>query len=165
VTDLQKLRAKLCRELVQSEHSARVHPARYARRLGNTPPGTALRAIVDHAYEIKPRLESLIRGADGLGAGRAIGNGLSAVRHLVIDPFTDIERSFRGTLLGLYHGVDVACLLRAVAIRKDDAFLAGFCVDLIAKRTMLIEHARQSMGWFAERPARSGMRVALAART
>ena len=166
MTDLHKLRSKLCRELAQSEQSARVHPVREARRLGNSPPAVALRAIADHAEEMRPRLEALLRRDQsiGLAIGESFGRLLSAMRHLLLDRIVDTERSFRGTLLGLHHGVDVAILLRDVARRAGDAHLVTFCDELLATRRRLVEQAEASLVWFAEQPARalkSGLRAAL----
>ena len=166
MTDLHKLRSKLCRELAQSEQSARVHPKREAKRLGNSPPAQALRAIADHAEQLRPRLEALLRRDQhiGLAIGESMGRFLSAMRHFVIDRLVDGERSYRGTLLGVHHGVDVAILLRDVARRAGDVYLVTFCDELLATRRRLVEQAEASLGWFAEQPARalkSGLRAAL----
>jgi hypothetical protein len=166
MSEVHRLRKKLCRELAQSEQSARIHPAREARRLGEVPPANALRAIADHAEGMRMRFEALMvrDQALGLGAGRAVGRLFSAVRHALLDRLIDVERSFRGTLLGVRHGIDVARLLREVAARSGDVYLARFCDELIGERTPLIAAAEQSLAWFAEHPARalrSGLRAAL----
>ena len=166
MTDLHKLRTKLCRELAQSEQSARVHPIREARRLGNSPPAAALRAVADHAEELRPRFESLLQRDQpiGLSLGKSVGRLFSVLRHVVFDRLIDTERSFRGTLLGIHHGIDVALLLRDVARRAGDVHLVTFCDELLAKRRRLVEHAEASMSWFAEQPGRalqSGLRGAL----
>ena len=166
MTDLEKLRRKLCRELSQSEHDAKVHPTREARRLGNTPPAGALRAIAAHAEELRPRLEALLSRDQrvGLRLGRTVGSLFSMIRHLILDRIIDAERSYRGTLLGLRHGIDVARLLREVAAREGDAALVRFCDELLVARLCLIEDAEQVLAWFAEQPSlalRSGARMAL----
>ena len=166
MSDLDKLRTKLCRELAQSEQSARLHPLREARRLGDTPPAAALRAIAAHAEQLRPRFESLAERDHlmGLGLGHAVGRLFSALRHALFDRLIDSERSFRGTLLGLRHGVDTARLLREVARRAGDAYLHAFCDELLAQRLPLIARAETTLRWFAEQPARalqSGMRAAL----
>lgn len=157
---------KLCRELAQSEQSARIHPVREARRLGDVPPARALRAIADHAEALRPRFESLLQRDHvmGLGLGQAVGNLFSALRHAVLDRIVDAERSYRGTLLGLRHGVDTARLLREVARRASDVYLFAFCDELLAQRLPLIAKAEASLAWFAEQPSRalqSGLRAAL----
>jgi hypothetical protein len=167
MSDLFKLRSKLCRELSQSEQSARVHPLREARRLGDVPPAAVLRALSAHAERLRPRLESLVRRDQTIGdqLGRSVGSLFSACRHLVFDRLIDTERSYRGTLLGFHHGLDVARLLREVARRAGDSYLEAFCEELIVTRRPLLDQAEATMAWFAERPERalrSGLRAALA---
>lgn len=166
MSDLDRLRTRLCRELVQSERSARTHPVREARRLGKVPPAAALRAIAGHAELLRPRFEALQQRdrIDGLGLASAIGKLFSALRHAVLDRTTDAERSFRATLLGLRHGADTARLLREVARRAGDIYLFAFCDELLAHRLPLIAKAEASLTWFAEQPSRalqSGLRAAL----
>jgi len=151
---------------MQAEHDAVIHPRREASRLGDVPPAQALLAISEHAARMRPRLEAKLRGEQptGMRLGRAVAETFSAVRHLLIDRLIDAERSYRGTLLGLRHGVDVARLLREVALRETDAELVHFCDELLVDRTALLEEAEQAMAWFAEQPARAlapGLRVAL----
>jgi hypothetical protein len=165
--DLHRLGAKLCRELAQSEHDARVQPLREARRLGNIPPGRALRDIAAHAQVVRPRLESLMRDQGqrvGLGLGRTVGAIFAVLRHAIFDRVIDAERSYRGTLLGLRHGVDIMRLLRAVAAREGDLLLAIFCDEVLVERLVLLDRAEQALSWFAERPTlalRSGLQLTL----
>jgi hypothetical protein len=163
--DLQRLREKLCRELAQSERSATVHTAREARRLGEVWPAVTLRAISEHAEAIRPGLEGLLaRQPIGRRLGRAVGEAFSVVRHFLFDRLIDAERSFRGTLLGLRHGVDVVRLLREVGLRQLDHRLVRWCDEFLVDRMCLLEQAEQSLAWFAERPAKalaSGARLAL----
>jgi hypothetical protein len=164
--DLEKLYAKLCRELAQSEQSASVHPRREAKRLGNTAPAHALLAIAAHADELRPRFEALMakRQPKGIEIGRVFGRLFSQIRHVIADRLIDAERSYRGTLLGLHHGIDVTRLLREVALRAHDTHLVKFCDELLVERLGLIEGAEQALAWFAEQPSaaiRSGARLAL----
>lgn len=163
---LEKLYAKLCRELAQSEQSAMVHPKREARRLGDVAPAHALLAIAKHAEDIKPRFDSLMvkRQPNGMKIGRAVGSLFSTIRQAIADRLIDAERSFRGTMLGVRHGLDCARLLREVALRAHDTHLVKFCDELIVERQGLIEGAEQALAWFADQPERairSGMRLAL----
>jgi hypothetical protein len=155
MNDLDALRGKLTRELAQSEQSARVHPVREARRLGDVPPAMALLALSDHAVAMSSRLDSLMRRRGqrtGLRLGHAVGRLFSALRHGLFDRLIGAERSYRGTLLGFHHGLDVARLLREVAHRTGDLPLATFCDDLLGQRTALLERAEQSLAWFADHP-------------
>lgn len=163
--DLEKLYNKLCRELAQSEQSAMVHPRREAKRLGDIAPAHALRAIAAHAEEMRPRFENLMaKRSVGIAGGRAFGRAFSAIRHALADRLIDCERSYRGTLLGVRHGIDVTRLLREVALRAHDTHLVKFCDELMVGRLSLVENAEQALAWFAEQPdkaIRSGTRLAL----
>ena len=164
--DLQKLCSKLFRELAQSEHSATVHTRREARRLGEIPPAHALLAISEHAESQRPRLEALMakRNIPGKRLGDYVGQVFSLLRHVIGDRMIDVERSYRGTLLGVRHGIDTTRLLREVAVRLDDAHLVRFCDELMIDRLGLLERAEHALGWFADEPARaiqSGLRLAL----
>lgn len=165
--DLQRLRAKLCRELAQSERSADVHTRREARRLGDIPPAKALLALGAHARAQRPRFDSLAarRRTHGVPFARVVGGIFSVLRQLIFDRVIDAERSYRGTLLGFRHGIDTARLLRAVAVRLADDRLLGFCDEWLAQRIVLVGEAERQLAWFADMPARalrSGMRAALA---
>ncbi|MGN6106879.1 MAG: hypothetical protein ACTHU0_17360 [Kofleriaceae bacterium] len=156
MTDLHKLRNKLCRELAQSEHDAKLHPAREARRLGDVPPAHSLLRISEHAEELRPRFEALMQRKHqrrGMRLGRTVGSMFSALRHAIFDRMIDSERAFRATLLGLRHGLDCARLLRDVAAREGDSFLVRFCDELLVERSGLLEDAEQTLSWFADCPS------------
>jgi hypothetical protein len=164
--DLSRLRRKLSRELAQSEHDAMLHTEREARRLGNIPPAAALRAISAHATHLRPRLDALLLRHQPLGirVARWIARLFSGLRHLFVDRLLRAERSYRGTLLGLAHGLDTARLLREVAHRCEELRLFRFCDDLIAQREPLIREAERTLSWFAVHPdaaLTSGMRLAI----
>lgn len=167
MSHLDKLQAKLCRELAQSERDAQTHTLREARRLGDTPPAGALRAIAAHARSMQPRLEvAMRRGGQriGLALGRTVAAVFSALRHAIFDRLIDTERSYRATLLGLRHGVDVMRLLCAVAGRRGDLYLAAYCDETLVERLALLQRAERALAWFADRPAlalRSGFQNAL----
>jgi len=168
MSELRKLRRKLCRELSQSEHSAIVHTRREAQRLGDVPPAHALLAIAEHAKAERPRFDALVAKRQpmrGIRIGESVGEMFSVLRHALFDRLLDAERSYRGTLLGCRHGVDLVRLLREVAQREHDAHMVQFCDEWLVERRGLLEHAEQAMVYFAERPARalrSGLRIALA---
>jgi hypothetical protein len=151
---VEKLREKLCRELAQSEHDAIVHCAREARRYGVLPPGQVLRFVSDHAKDLRPRLKPLWGNKQKLGirAGRVVGEAFSTVRHFAVDWVIDAERSYRATLLGLRHGLDVARLLRAVLVQQDDHDGLRVCDELIEGRSQLLYRVEDRLVWFAEHP-------------
>jgi hypothetical protein len=168
MSDLRKLKAKLCRELSQSERSAIAQPRREARRLGDVPPAHALLAISEHASAMRPRLDALIEtrtGGPGLELGKLVGELFSVVRHGVLDRLIGTERSYRGTLLGIDHGADIVRMLAAIAARDGDEHLALFCSEWLRDRLTLVERARGELAWFADQPAfalQSGLRRAIA---
>jgi hypothetical protein len=165
--DLHKLRAKLCRELAQSEHSADVHTRREARRLGDVPPANALLALGEHASAEGPRFDAVAcekQPEKNLQFARAIGEVFSALRHLVFDRVIDTERSYRGTLLGFRHGIDAARLLREVAVRLNDMNLVDFIDAWMPRRLELLHAAERTLSWFADSPSRaiqSGLSAAI----
>jgi len=150
---IQKLRNKLCRELAQSEHDAKTHCAREARRYGAYPPGKVLRAVSEHARELEPRLTTVWRDQGvGVSAGRAVGEAFSSIRHLIVDRVLDAERSYRATLLGLRHGLDAARLLRSVLAEQRDVAAIAICDTLIEGRARLLTRLEDQLRWFAAHP-------------
>lgn len=170
MASLQKLRAKLCRELAQSERSADVHTRREGRRLGDVPPARALLAVGEHARAQRPRFEGLACSQQSEPArdlARTVGELFSTVRDLAFDRMIDAERSYRGTLLGFRHGIDTVRLLRDVGVRLGDNDLVLFCEQWLPARLDLVHAAERELGWFADMPARalqSGLRAAIASR-
>jgi hypothetical protein len=163
-TELQRLREKLSRELAQSEHDAVLQTTREAGRLGMCPPAEKLRAIAAHAEHLRPRLDSLLVHEQpvGIRVGRLVGEVFSGLRHFLFDRMLSAERSYRATLLGLRHGIDVAWLLRDVAQRDEQVRLFRFCDDLISEREVLLREAERALVWFADHPGialASGARI------
>ncbi len=149
-----RLYRKLGRELAQSEHDAQLHTRRVARRLGDVPPARALLEIAHHADIVYEALQAIgvARMPIGMRIGHAVGEVFSAVRHFTIDRVMDTERSFRITLLGLKHGVDVARLLRIVSAQLGDVGLALLCDEIVRERAPRIELAERTLAWFAAHP-------------
>ena len=149
-----RLRDKVCRELAQAEHDARLHTRREAKRLGDCPPARALLAIAEHADDVELALVKLTkhRQSIGLRLARIVAKVFSGMRHLVIDRLIDRERSYRATLLGLKHGMDTLRLLREVVTITGDVALLKFCDLVMVERLCLLEDAEQALVWFAEQP-------------
>lgn len=147
----------LFRELFQSERSAMKHPRREAERLGSGPPAQALEAVTDHAKRVFAELCAAARASNVpvSRAGMAIGSLFSIARHVVLDRAVDTERSYRATLLGMRHGVDVVKLVRKVADASGRVELAGFCTRWLDDREPLVERVESAMSWFAEHPQRA----------
>jgi hypothetical protein len=146
---------RLVVELFQTEESARKHPGIEAGRLADTPPGRAMRAVAMHAARVLPELRRLAE-AEGLGSrslGAFIGDAFSLARRLAFDRALDREKSYRGTLLGMYHGVDVVRLLRASARARGRDRIASFCEAWLDERIPLIDAAGRQLDWFGAHPA------------
>lgn len=144
----------LVTELCQSERSALKHPRREADRLGHAPPAQALRAVCEHAERAGGDLDRAIR-ASGLSVSRLgvmVGSLFSFVRQTVGDRLIEQERSYRGTLLGFRHGVDLVKMIQRVADASGMVELGGFCARWLAEREPLVERVEHCMGWFAEHP-------------
>lgn len=145
------------RELFQSEESATDHPIREAERLGETPPAEALRAVAAHARRTLAELPPLVRNHDlpNSHGGRRVGAAFSMLRDRFADLMLNVERSYRGTLLGIRHGVDLVLLIQSVARKDGDVSLANWCDRWLERRRPLVEAAAQELAWFAANPARA----------
>lgn len=154
VENHQRMIRSLLEELMQSERSAQLHCIREARRLGDTDPGRALRACAAHARQVNSELRrfarerSITRGR----LGRVVGRLFSRARASVLDRFVDEERSYRGTLVGLRHGIDVALMLQHAADASGQVELAGFITRWLDERKPLVDDVAKAMTWFALHP-------------
>jgi hypothetical protein len=145
----------LTRELFQTETSAARHCAREADRLGTTPPALALRAVAQHAEKVLAALPAIAERNGMLVSkgGVATGELFSQLRDKLADLFIDSERSYRGTLLGCRHGLDVVRLLLQLAVVVGNEDLDNFCASWLNTRTVLVEQLEEELAWFAKHPA------------
>ena len=153
----QRLLRHLSHELWQTEVSASQHCRREAERLGDTPPARALLAVAEHADSVLEELPKLTQGRPlaKSGIGMAIGKVFSEVRDTIADKLLTSERSYRGTLLGIRHGVDLVHLLRNAAGRAQDDALVSFLDAWLRRREPLVAEVVAQLGWFAELPERA----------
>ncbi|KYG10885.1 hypothetical protein BE21_58600 [Sorangium cellulosum] len=149
--------ANLVRELFQTEHSAKAHPLVEAERLGDVPPAHAMRAVSAHAKAVLSELPSFLgeRGLPISAGGSAVGHIFSALRGHLADHLLNAEKSYRGTLLGMRHGIDLVELIQYVATAEGDTQLAAWCARWLSARRPLVEAAAAELAWFAARPARA----------
>ncbi|MET0390561.1 MAG: FAD-dependent oxidoreductase [Polyangiales bacterium] len=149
----RKLIKHLSHELWQTEVSASQHCRREAERLGDTPPARVLRAAAEHADSVLaelPKLE-LARPLALSGLGMAIGKLFSEARDTVADKLLTSERSYRGTLLGLRHGVDLVQLMRDAAESSGQPELTSFLDHWLSRRRPLVDAVAEELRWFATR--------------
>jgi hypothetical protein len=148
----RKMLHRLGRELFQTETSARLHCRREAERLGNVPPARLLLSTAEHADEaIKSMIEHTKRSELPLSiAGAVVGVMFSTTREFVLDRLLSSEQSYRGTLLGMKHGVDLVRLINQLAQREGDFELLEWTDDWLRRREPLVQEAESRLGWFAD---------------
>jgi hypothetical protein len=149
--DPESLLEALLVELAQTEKSATEHPRKEAARLGpGEPPARALLAVAEHAEKRLAELERFAGPRRGR-IGEAIGKTFSALRRAMADRLLSKEKSYRGTLIGLQHGVDCALLTRSVASVCQRRDLVDFLADWLEERQPLVARCRRQVTWFASR--------------
>jgi hypothetical protein len=143
---------RLIPEMFQTEESAKAHPKKDAERFPGTPPAAALLAVSAHAELTLVELQGLAKelGLEAHSVGRTIGRTFSMIREAVTDRVMSDEKNYRGTLLGLQHGVDLFTLVEATARRDGKTALALFCARWLEQRRPLVEAVRAQIPWFAE---------------
>lgn len=149
--------SSLMRELFQTECSAKTHPRIEAERLGDVPPASAMRAVADHADAAFSDLPRLARkhGLPISRGGEGVGKAFSMLREALGDLLLSIERSYRGTILGMRHGIDLVVLIREVAKLEGETELVEWCSTWLDRRRPLVEAAAEQLSWFASHPARA----------
>jgi hypothetical protein len=154
---LDKLLHNVIREVFQTETSAVRHCRREADRLGATPPGRAMMAISEHATGVLEALPPVCQ-REGLPVsigGSATGLFFSEMRDKVLDRLIQSERSYRGTLIGLHHGVDLMKLVMLAAEASGKSSLIDLCAEWIPARTALLQRAIEELSWFVTHPERA----------
>ncbi|HEX5656512.1 MAG TPA: hypothetical protein VFX59_04925 [Polyangiales bacterium] len=144
----------LTREVFQTETSAARHSRREAERYGDAPPAAALRAVAVHAERVLTELpgiaerNELVVSKGGIFVGELFSQGRDKFADLLIDS----ERSYRGTLLGMRHGVDVFRLLQEFADVANNYELRDFAKAWLEERLPLVQRVDHELRWFAENP-------------
>jgi hypothetical protein len=152
-----ELLANLVRELFQTETSAARHCRREADRLGETEPAKAMRAIAEQAKAVLAELPALCE-REGLPVsvvGSLTGRLFSELRDKLADGLIQSERSYRATLLGTRHGLDVVHMVELTADCANRIAVVSFCQGWLTTRTVLVERAAEAMRWFAQHPEES----------
>lgn len=156
----QDLLENLLIEMTQTERSAKEHPRKEAERLETgAPPARALLSVSSHAGRILPELERLA-GPQRANIGETIGSLFSVVRDALLDKLISREKSYRGTLIGLHHGIDCAMLTRAVATTCARPEIVTFLDAWLAEREPLVVDCQRELGWFASRAELASERAA-----
>jgi hypothetical protein len=148
---LQSMLENLARELFQTETSASLHCRREAKRLAGTPPGQVMLEVSEQAAGVLERLPRLAaeHGLPISRGGMFVGAMFSSLRERVADHLMEAERSYRGTLLGMRHGVDVVLLTRHAARQASLPALEAFCDEWLDNRLPLVTKVEEQLAWFA----------------
>jgi len=144
-------------ELFQAERSAARHPLIESERLAATPPGGTMEEISLHADSQLDELTELarLRGIAHSPAAQALGRAFSVLRDNLTDLTTTTEQSYRLTMLGVRHGIDLVRVLRELANAAEDTALRTWSEKWLLRRVELIERAEMELRWFVENPARA----------
>lgn len=139
-------------ELFQTERSAERHPEVEADRLGDVPPSIPMRLVSAHATRALATLETLAaeRGFDVASAGKGVGEMFSQVREKMADLVLTNQVSYRGTLIGIRHGIDLVRLVHRAA--EDDAALRAWATEWLDERSYLASSVEKELAWFADNP-------------
>jgi hypothetical protein len=158
---LRSLLKSLMREFFQTETSAVLHCRREAGRLGEAPPARPLLEIAAQAEQFLKELPAIAKKHDlpESPGGVAVGTLFSQARDKVFDRLIRTERSYRGTMLGVRHGVDLVQVLAPAAQQASFVELGGFCERWLGARRPLIAALERELPWFAKQPA-TAMRFA-----
>jgi hypothetical protein len=154
----QRLMHRLARELYQNELQSLAEARREVRRLGGEPPGVAMSDVVQHASHVVRVLPKLFeeRGiVDGGLVGPIASLLLGALRRLGVDLVLGHERSYRLTLLGQRHGIDLVFELEQLAIQMHDAPLTEWCRGWLERRVPLVTAVERQLQWFVAHPERA----------
>lgn len=160
-SEYQALLRNLAHEVFQTETSASRHCRREAERYKDTPVEQALMAVTRHAdlalreFKNLAELEELPTSVPG----GVLGETFSLVRDFFADRTIEAERSYRGTLLGIRHGVDVVHMVEHVAAAAGREALAKWARDWRRARTPLAFAVEEQLAWFAAHLDRARQRA------
>jgi hypothetical protein len=81
--------------------------------------------------------------------GSLLGALFSEARERIVDHLIDAERSYRGTLLGMRHGLDVMRMFGTCATLAQYDGLSAWAEGWLSLRTPLVDEAERQLAWFA----------------
>ena len=80
------------------------------------------------------------------------GSLLSQLRDKILDRLIQSERSYRATLLGIRHGVDLVVSLRHASEAVGNEHIFDFCESWLVQRNVLMERVEEELVWFSRHP-------------
>lgn len=142
----------LLAEFFQTERSAIEHCHKEAERLGGeVPPAKSMEQVCEHAQHCLEALKALT--SKHKNKGEVAGDAFSFLREMVGDNLLTYEQSYRGTLLGMTHGMDMVETLHGVSGELGDRDLEALCKRWLSERRPLVETCRRvSVSWFVAHP-------------
>lgn len=151
-SEYQAFLRNLAHEVFQTETSASQHCKREAERYKGTPVEQALLAVAHHADAALGEFKSLAEQEDLPTSvpGGILGEAFSLVRDFFADRTIEAERSYRGTLLGIRHGIDVMHMVEHVAAAADRQRLVEWTRSWLRTRAPLARAVEDQLGWFAK---------------
>jgi hypothetical protein len=151
-SEYQALLRNLAHEVFQTETSASKHSRREAERYKDTPVEQALLAVAHHADAALSEFKSLAEqeSLPTSVAGGMLGEAFSLVRDFLADRTIEAERSYRGTLLGIRHGIDVVHMVEHVAVAAGRTPLVEWARNWLRTRTPLAQAVEEQLAWFAK---------------
>jgi hypothetical protein len=151
-SEYQALLRNLAHEVFQTETSASKHCRREAERYKDTPVEQVLLAVANHADVALREFKSLAEQEDLPTSvpGGVLGEAFSLMRDFLADRTIEAERSYRGTLLGIRHGIDVMHMVEHVATAGERPALAEWVRGWLRARTPLAQAVEEQLAWFAK---------------
>jgi hypothetical protein len=100
---------------------------------------------------VLPEIKELAkdRGMVAVEGGKSVGSAFSVLRDSVGDLLLSHEKSYRGTILGMRHGIDLVELIQYMAAEQGDPVLAAWCALWLEQRRALVEATARELAWFA----------------
>lgn len=117
----------------------------------DTPPAAALLAVAQHADVALRELDQLAQEhkLPRSSFGVLLGNLFSETRERLADRLIEGERSYRGTLLGMRHGVDVVHMVELTAREAGSDSLANWAATWLQRREPLVRDVERQLAWYA----------------
>lgn len=141
-------------EVFQAERAGALHPRKEAERLSGTSPSQAMHELADDCARALEELRVIVQRADlpVTTLGEKLGAAFSVMRDGFADLLVSRETSYRGTLLGVHHGIDAIQLLLTSAEYEKDVEVVEWCMRTLDRRRPLLAKAQHELTWFGHNP-------------
>ena len=146
----EQLLRSLAPELFQTETLAARHCRREAQRVADTPLAAALLAVAAHAEVARRELYEIAwtRKFPHGSLRSLLGNLFGEAGQRLADRLIARQRSYRGTLLGMRHGVDVVHMLELTAREAGRGPLASWAERWLRRREPLVRGVERELAGY-----------------